>query len=465
MSDFIVPEFDITKEHLDTFLKFMKDNEEHEMYISGPGGCGKTTLLVHYILRLVENDIPFLLGAYTHAACKILREKVYKDTYCTEAVTNIRTVHSFLKKMPGVNQNTLDIRKVAVTNRQGKPDAPKVLLFDEYSMIGEEDYMDIGELCTDEDGNILVKTIYIGDEMQLPPVKSARTIYPRGKYQIELTVNHRAGSSCLVEVLDTLRKMKESGKVSRLPDCDVVRRKADLVKEYETYKEDYMSNKILCYTNANVDHMNFCVAGRAELLNKDAIFVDTHKLHTYFMPLDKFDLLGDQDIAIQTNSSTVLTHKTDTYKTIPYLLDNFDMMEIAVPGKGTYVKAYVFGNVAYMNMDKQLQAEAVNSNLAVAEHFNCGKEEIKQVKANNYNHPAVAHSRQVWRLYLTFKNNVTMVSRPYASTVHKAQGITLDRVFISNTDLLRLYARDKDEYLSLFYTALSRAKKEAFIDN
>jgi len=469
---YISPPFDIDKEHLGIFNRFLSDSDEHEMYISGAGGSGKTTLLIHFILELVDKNIPFLLGAYTHAACRILRQKIFEDPESAEAVSSIRTVHSFLKKSPGVNVNSLDIRRVNVTNKRGKPEPPKVLLFDEYSMIGEEDYMDIGELCMDEEtGEILVKTIYIGDAMQLPPVKSARTIYPRGAYQINLLVNHRADSTCLVAVLDKLREMKETGNISRLPECDVVHRKVDIVKEYTSKDIDFHNNKILCYTNFAVDMFNGFVYNAINntmcegLVEGDDIFVDTHKLYCTFESADSFELRGDKDIAVKTNNKQVLTLKNDTYNTISFLLDNFDFMYIDFPGEGRYVKPYVFGNMNYMNMDKLFKQNAIASNQKIVDTFNIDKSRLKEVKTANYNHPDVEASRKAWRLYLTFQNNVTMVSRPYASTVHKAQGVTLKDVYISNKDLLKLYERDKMEYLSLFYTAMSRTRNEVYIDN
>jgi GTPase SAR1 family protein len=471
---YLVPQFDIDKEHLDTLKLFLDDKDEHEMYISGSGGSGKTTLLIHYILYLVDNNIPYLLGAYTHAACEVLRSKIYKEPKSPEAISSIRTVHSFLKKSPGVNQNTLDIRTVQVTNKHGTPEPPKVLIFDEYSMIGEEDYMDIGELCTDDTGEIVVKTIYVGDQMQLPPVKSARTIFPRGDYQIMLTKNHRANTTCLVKVLDALREMKYTGKVTRLPECDAIHRKVDIVEEYA---KSTGNNKALAYTNLRVDELNASIHSKLtgrdpeELVQGDSIFVDTHKLHTTFKASDTFGY----DIKLKTNTSQVLTSSNDTYNTIPFIVDNFDLMLITIDGK-EYAKAFVFGNTAYMSMRNSLSQEAVDSNKKLVATFEpdyethihnglSNSEALRVIKTEYADSQIVRDNKFAWRKYLAFQNNVTMVSRSYASTVHKVQGLTLDNVFIDNTNLLKLYARDRSEYLSLFYTAVSRARHKVYIDN
>jgi phage gpG-like protein len=247
----------------------------------------------------------------------------------------------------------------------------------------------------------------------------------------------------------------------------------DIVPKYIEYIEDWENNKILCYTNAAVDRFNSSVHSKhtgkdgLELSAGDMLFLDAHKIYQQYKPSDEFGMRAADDIAIKSNGKEVLTRQNDKYKTIDYLLDNFDFMDINIQGT-SYRKAYVFGNTNYMDMDKALMTAAVNSNLAIAKEFNVNIEEkgaIKQVKINNYGHELVVASRQAWRLYLTFQKYVTMVSRPYASTVHKAQGVTLSNVFISNTDLLRLYDRDVQEYISLFYTAMSRARNEVYIDN
>jgi ATP-dependent exoDNAse (exonuclease V) alpha subunit len=64
---------------------------------------------------------------------------------------------------------------------------------------------------------------------------------------------------------------------------------------------------------------------------------------------------------------------------------------------------------------------------------------------------------KAWSKYLAHTNYVFNLSRPYASTIHKAQGSEFDNIFISVEDIKK--ARYNQEmYKRLMYVALSRAR-------
>jgi len=464
------PDFPLDPEHLQVFKDFLEDPDETEMYISGEGGTGKTSMLVNYIRALDAHNITYLVGAYTHQACRILREKIYKDPTIDHALTSVRTVHSFLKKSPGINQNATKIQHLQTTNKNGSADLVKVLLFDEYSMIGDDDYMDIGELTTEDDGTVIMKVIYIGDVMQLPPVGSARTIKPRGDYQIMLTKNFRAGAG-LQPVLTALREMKLSGNICKLPETTSLVRRVNIVEAYAAC-EDELNNKVLAYTNSAVDTLNDAIhcllhdtPPNSDPVNDDLVFIDTHKKIVPFMQYNPFD--GPQPTNLEDNSGRLVTPANDTYNTIKYVMDMFDIM--LVPSKKDsnklVLKAYIFGNMAYKNINTLLSTKAVKTNTDIIRLRSISDNEVKSYCASNRDDELVMIRNAAWREYMAFNNNVTLISRPYASTVHKAQGSTFDNVFIDGPDLLLLYKRDPKEYLSLFYTAVSRARHKVYISN
>ena len=147
---------------LDNFKEFHHDEKAAEMFISGQAGTGKTTSLADLVSYCISNSLDYVVCAYTHKACGILTQKLPSGS-------NIMTLHKFLKKRPTVNEHALDVKHIQNSQQQGIPEDATILFLDEYSMLGEKDYSDIGVLQYTDDGELLMKAIYIGDPNQLSP--------------------------------------------------------------------------------------------------------------------------------------------------------------------------------------------------------------------------------------------------------------------------------------------------------
>lgn len=61
---------------------------------------------------------------------------------------------------------------------------------------------------------------------------------------------------------------------------------------------------------------------------------------------------------------------------------------------------------------------------------------------------------RLWKTYYNFKNKFTEVKQCFACTTHKAQGSTVDRVFVDLKDLP--WGQDIDLAFRLCYVALTR---------
>ena len=156
------------------FQAFMQDREAWDMYITGAAGTGKTTKLKEKVQYCIDNEIPYVVCAFTHKACGILRSKLPPGA-C------VRTLHSFLGKRPCINTNATkkehvnqNVRSQGLDTKSSETDEePEVLFLDEYSMVGEKDFMDIREAQdSDYDSIPELKVVWIGDPHQLPPVRS-----------------------------------------------------------------------------------------------------------------------------------------------------------------------------------------------------------------------------------------------------------------------------------------------------
>ena len=70
--------------------------------------------------------------------------------------------------------------------------------------------------------------------------------------------------------------------------------------------------------------------------------------------------------------------------------------------------------------------------------------------------------REAWSNYYDFVNSFCYVNYTYAMTVHKAQGSTIDNVYVVENDINRL-DWDIVERNKLKYTAFTRASKNLHI--
>ena len=145
------------------FKKFLEDKKAWDMYITGAAGTGKTTGLADGVQHCITSEIPYVVCAFTHKACNILRSKL-------PANANVKTLHSFLGKRPCMNTNATKKEHVNQNLKSSETDdEPKIMFLDEYSMVGEKDFMDIREAQdSDYDSIPELKVVWIGDMHQLP---------------------------------------------------------------------------------------------------------------------------------------------------------------------------------------------------------------------------------------------------------------------------------------------------------
>ena len=95
--------------------KFMEDTKYNDAFIIGAAGTGKTTKLNEICKELLTTNINFKVVAYTHKAKQILQSKLPKET-------PISTLHSYLKKRPGINEKAIHKKTIKTTTKVGVPE-------------------------------------------------------------------------------------------------------------------------------------------------------------------------------------------------------------------------------------------------------------------------------------------------------------------------------------------------------
>lgn len=437
---------------LSTFEKFMLDHEAEAMYITGVAGTGKTTSLREVLEYCIANKLVAVTTAYTHKAVNVLADKLPQ-----EAV--ICTLHSYLKKRPSINDKALKREHVDINTQLGLPEHIDVLLVDEFSMIGEKDYMSIVDLLWDENGKVKTKVVFIGDPNQLPPVKDMQTIVPGGDYWVKLTKIHRqADDSPLVDTLIKLNSYIDGAIPEALEEHEAFERGFDLPSLYEQYatEKPLASKIILAYTNAQVQALNAQIQGRAEPHPNDKLFSPTLKKYYTMCSKTNYAIEG----FIETIRGDMLEAESK-YKTLEVLerMGGIDFYTLEDEEGNFTSRAVVFGHGNYQERRQELGDAAVKANKAIEKKF---KVDSKEWSKENWPHELAKARAKAWREYMAFKDCVICLDFPYAMTVHKSQGSTYDYIFLDIEDLGRCADKDYTMYLRLLYVALSRASLKVF---
>lgn len=434
---------------LEMVKKFLYDERAWDMYVTGAAGTGKTTDLGKTIAWCMLNDIPYVVCAYTHKACGVLVKKLPPGA-------NVTTLHSWLKKRPGINQDAKNIKHVQINTKMGASERARIVFIDEYSNVGEKDLMDVRlEQDNNYSGIPDIKVVWLGDPHQLPPVGDLESVRPHGPYQLYLTkVYRQKGDS---ELRDTLTKLISY--IDGEPPKPLIQNKnfvrgINIVEHFKASKRDKV---LLAYTNKRVQEMNAEVQGYAVPKPHDITFNSSTRQRLVY--------LGDEDtvnyIDLRFNEQLHLESK---YKTLEYLMD------AKLANIGSFIDeednnlffAYVFGHYNYKQKIETLKVAAAKSNMAIEAEFP-GTKAAQWAKAN-YDHPLARTRAKAWREFMTFSECVMCIDFPHAMTVHKSQGSTFEDVYVDMSDLAVCSNKNMNLYLRLTYVALSRAEDMVYTD-
>ena len=436
---------------LEMFLKFAADPNGWDMFLNGQAGVGKTTMLQEIVRRLILNKVPHVVCAYTHKAKDVLISKLPPEA-------DVRTLHAFLKKRPGINENAKTTHHLQTTKQFGDPEPVKIVIVDEYSMVGEKDVLSLGELQDpDYEGVCQMKILWVGDYRQLPPVKDTFTLDPfNAKYTYTLKEVMRQDSGPLLdticEVVDMIDKKTE---LHYLEPNEQFHRDIDIVEHY--IKNNDEDKVVLAYTNQRVQALN-------KMIHEQ---IDTDDEGERWSPSLKAELLysGKPDYIREIATYSGAIALDSKYKTLEHLISMSKEYDIKFASfyneaeETTKVYAYVFGHYEYKLMHEMLAEAAAKANNLVPDN-------IPKSYCQKNPHCKECRARaKAWRDYLTFKECVICVDYPFAQTIHKSQGSTFKHVYVDNEDLKMLLRKgNTDTYLKLLYVAISRASDFVYMN-
>jgi len=403
--------------------------EQDTQFVIGMAGTGKSTELAKRATKSTLVLVP------THKAADVLRGK---------GIENVYTIHSVLKLVPSLNDNFK--RKLTTRLTQiGKTDLSTIkdIFIDEYSMINQE-ILDMLMAALPEKCKVTI----FGDSYQLPPV-TGDPIQPWEPI-LELTTQHRSNNPEAVELFTKF---------------------ADAVRDYTTVNftpkvtKDWVkmfnpeTDRVLAFTNKKVIRLNTLLSeGKPITYNEPLLMngmpcemvkhaINNSSLYPVCMSKGELMLEGKRLLASAKANSDIEKYGTDlsAYKKCFVHTDEGEFV--------IYYDPNHYATELKLKKDvEQAQMKVIKENgLSASEH-------IPTWCAKNRSASGVRARGKAWSKYLAHRSYVFNLARPYATTVHKAQGSEFSKIFISQSDIRK--ALDNDIYNRLMYVAISRGIDE-----
>lgn len=439
-------------------LTFMRDASQREMVLTGAAGTGKTSLL-HVFLKELSKEfkkIKVYCTAYTNEAVRVLSQRSGKNYD--------KTISGLLGLKLEQNE---DKGKILVRDGVCHARKYRLIVIDEASMINDDCYAMIQSVLRDFPQ---MKILYVGDEAQLPPVNFASSVVFSCVPNIfRLTKVMRVSEDN--PIIDLVTPIRDPRNMFRPEDCfehvDRVNERGEGVRFYTAKKpffdnlfadfmsDEYKDNKNFCrllaYTNNAVDKSN-CFIRRHIFGNEVEEYTPGDDLivtEGYSIPL-----AGDKTLQVYANGERLEVIEAEKYTE----------QETNIVCWSLLVDNYLApSNKRELRHIKVVSAEGLPTYIALKRQL-IGKARTLCAEIDPITGHPVHNRHEVWQEYYDFINSFCYVNYSYAMTIHKAQGSTIDNVYVVEKDI-NICDWDILQRNKLKYTAFTRAAKNLHILN
>jgi exodeoxyribonuclease V len=416
---------DEQKNVIKTFMKFLINPDERFMIIQGAAGTGKTTM-IKYMLRAIEkefkllktllcedpdgDDFTILMTAMTNKAVSVLRELTGED--------EVRTIHSTIGLMLK-KDFSLGTEYLVKTKRFKEFDST-IIILDEASMLDDETFGFMDEALGKKS-----KAVLIGDVFQLAPINQKWSMMQ--KIQCPTAVMNKVlrHAGPILETASIFRNVVKTSVFQNIPtsnkvihvDGSTFQQEVEMAFLDPKYKNNDV--KVLAWSNERVQAYNHHIRkakGLPQHLQEGEIAV-TNKM------------IMNKGHIIPVDSEVEITWVGPTRD------------RSGIPGNEVQVDSAITG---FMPNDFS-QAKILMKNIA---------RKAKTTKQG-------PERSELWKRYFLIKDSWLDLRSSYASTVHKSQGSSYDRVFIDLYDIGK--CNIPSDTARMLYVAISRAKTQVIL--
>lgn len=441
------------QEAINNITSFL-DSSNTIFSLTGYAGTGKSFLIKELIKILYNKRIDFVLSAPTHKAKVVLERFAGREAM---------TIHKLLSLSPNIEILDLDFKdlKFLINNFTSSFPYDGVVICDESSMISDDLYELLEEKCKQHNSKI----IFVGDKAQLRPVNSlthSRVFNNPNSYTLT-KIYRQSDKNGLNAYLPDLRE-KVVGKfydsIGEEGSLYCVNNVEDLFKKGLPYfkkaisNKDILETKFLAYTNARVASYN--KKAKQILFQNDKEFNKFEFLTGYEnLEFNRTKFWNSMDYIIVEDPVKVDISVFNFIKLPGYKLTLYDESSDCVE------------DVCILS--KEISQDYLTSLAAFIEVTRLEAIELKQQRRSR-------DSSRKWQDYYRIIGSFTTpydlyydnrlirkksFDHGYATTVHKAQGSSINNVLIDMSNIF--LCKDQDELRQLQYVALSRAKTNVYI--
>ena len=447
---------------------FIKSDSK-EMLLAGYAGTGKTTILENIIKYAESVGKTIYVTAPTNKAVLVIERKLKSVKAPVSRETNLLTNHQFLYGTPDESGKfVLTEKKLEDLNLENA-----IHIMDEASMLSEDVMKSLNEF---QDRGL--KTIYVGDGFQLPPVGKDPNIFTDREFShsIEMTeVKRQSLDSSVLTVATNMRNTKEITIPSTsVSDFKINRNKQETYKNWLTTLREGRNTIMLAASNPARITAN--KLAREVLYGKDADIIEDGEVLIVVAngTTGTGGLINShgEEVKDVANGEIIGEDRSKTYTKHPQRPEKTTIYY----GTGKYVKAVTVqavlderGNTILLFPDSK-EASMYHGQFNTGMFSSAFKiQDSAKLSANlQFFEPFTETTvdQKTKRERKQIKSSLIMAYYGYAITGHKSQGSQWDKVFIdhgfSGVMLDRNTGREKVIFdpARWLYTAITRAENE-----
>lgn len=467
---------------IDRLNQFINQNHHNVFYLMGYAGTGKTFLISHIILDLLNNEKirRAFVCAPTNKALNVITSYIREMIVATSQdrlleMIRFLTIHRLLEFKPVISIETGEkLFKAKQASKILKSTRNQLIVIDECSMVSTE-------MADELDSYIKTsptKVVFLGDNAQLAPINEPNSVIfvkiPQDyHFHIVLDEIMRTKSPEIQQVSTIIRQWNKRDALIKLllpfhnrksftlyhhkPDCCTTTWFHKITSETNPERIPI----ILTWRNKTCDAYNYMIRQYLHQSNDLGNYLvnDYMMFNNYYKsPANEEDRFYTSDrikiVEIEVKTQVLYNWSTfDFDKTNSYLSNIIDKIakventyEINIlhvkripPSENTPIIHVISMSdvVAYWDMLKTV------SNL-ITRYFNKTGDE--------------KGTESLWMTYhLALCDRYAEINFGYSLTIHKAQGSTFDIVFVDVDDIS--HNGDSIEFQRLLYTATTRASK------